>query len=81
MALLLNVKVIEMNKPVIIIPAPVAKTLVEQNSDFTAEGSPPPGKVATSTPVSSSEPEKASPTQRPVRATITLKRVVARSNP
>jgi hypothetical protein len=69
-----------MNKPVVA-PVPVAKTLAEQKSDFTAEGSPPPGKVSTSTPVGSREPEKAIPTARPVRATITLKRVAARASP
>jgi len=30
-------------------------TLVQQQSDFTAEGSPPPGKVAASGPVTASE--------------------------
>ena len=33
-------------------PAPVPATLTEQKADFTAEGSPPPGKVATTPPVS-----------------------------
>jgi hypothetical protein len=80
MALLLKVNLIAMNKPVVS-PAPVAKSLAEQKSDFTAEGSPPPGKVATSTPVDSSEPEKASPARRRVRATTLLRRVAARSNP
>jgi hypothetical protein len=32
-------------------------SLAEQKSDFTAEGSPPPGKVATTAPVSSTEPD------------------------
>ena len=32
-------------------PAPVPKPLATQKSDFTAEGSPPPGMVATSTPL------------------------------
>jgi hypothetical protein len=31
-------------------PPPVPKTLAEQKSDFTAEGSPPPGKVSTGIP-------------------------------
>jgi hypothetical protein len=38
-----------MNKPVVP-PAPVAPTLTQQKADFTAEGSPPPGKVATKPP-------------------------------
>lgn len=33
-------------------PPTKAKTLVQQNTDFTAEGSPPPGKVATEVPAS-----------------------------
>ena len=33
-------------------PAPVPATLTEQKADFTAEGAPPPGKVATTPPVS-----------------------------
>ena len=32
-------------------PPPVPATLTEQKADFTAEGAPPPGKVATSLPV------------------------------
>ena len=32
-------------------PAPVPPTLADQKGDFTAEGSPPPGKVATTAPV------------------------------
>jgi hypothetical protein len=32
-------------------PPPVPKTLTEQKFDFTAEGAPPPGKVATAVPV------------------------------
>lgn len=80
MTFLFKVKALDMNKPVII-PAPVAKTLAEQKSDFTAEGSPPPGKVSTSTPAGSPHSKSATPTQRPVRGTITLKRLVTPSNP
>jgi hypothetical protein len=69
-----------MNKP-IVTSVRAAKTLAQQNADFTAEGSPPPGKVSTSTPVVSREPQVTTPTQRPVRATITLKRAAARTNP
>ena len=32
-------------------PAPVPPTLADQKADFTAEGAPPPGKVATTAPV------------------------------
>ena len=32
-------------------PVPKPKTIVQQQTDFTAEGSPPPGKVATADPV------------------------------
>lgn len=39
-------------------PLPVKPpSLAEQKTDFTAEGSPPPGKVATTAPVSSTEPD------------------------
>jgi len=68
-----------MKEPIVNL-VPIAKTLAEQNSDFTAESSPPPGKVSTSTPVRSPKPGKAAPTQRPVRATITLKQVAARAS-
>lgn len=44
----------------------VVKTLAEQETDFTAEGSPPPGKVLTSKPVSLSELGQVVPAQRPV---------------
>lgn len=37
-------------------PAPVPHTLAEQKADFTAEGSPPPGKVATTPPLTDSTP-------------------------
>ena len=32
-------------------PAPKAKSLAQQQTDFTSEGSPPPGKVATEVPL------------------------------
>jgi catalase len=35
-------------------PAPAVPTLADQQADFTAEGSPPPGKVSTSVPVTRS---------------------------
>lgn len=38
-------------------PPPVPKTLAEQKSDFTAEGSPPPGKVSTGIPAAEPVPE------------------------
>ncbi|QTN23416.1 hypothetical protein HZ992_25515 [Rhizobacter sp. AJA081-3] len=69
-----------MNKPAAT-PVPAPKTLAEQKADFTAEGSPPPGKVATSTPDTAAEPGKATPPRKPVRATLTLKRPAARTSP
>lgn len=42
-------------------PAPQEKSLAQQQSDFTSEGSPPPGKVATTIP----EAEDASATAPP----------------
>jgi hypothetical protein len=48
-----------MSKPATIpTPIPVAKTLAEQKSDFTAEGSPPPGKVTESKPIAKPEPAR-----------------------
>jgi hypothetical protein len=38
-----------MIRPVLILP-PKVKSLAQQNADFTAEGAPPPGKVAMSIP-------------------------------
>lgn len=68
-----------MNKAAVT-PAPVAKTLAEQKSDFTAEGSPPPGNVATATPVVAGAQDPATGAPRPVRATIQLrKRAVPRA--
>ena len=46
-------------------PAPVPPTLADQKADFTAEGSPPPGKVANTpplTPAASAIPE---PSRKP----------------
>jgi hypothetical protein len=47
--------------------APCLKSLDQQKSDFTAEGSPPPGKVATDVPETSDAvahaPKRPSPTQ------------------
>jgi hypothetical protein len=39
-----------MKKPLLTLP-PKPKTIVQQHTDFTAEGSPPPGKVGTEVPV------------------------------
>jgi hypothetical protein len=67
-------KAIGMNKPKTAPePAPAPKTLTEQKADFTAEGSPPPGKVSTSLPAGSAAPAKTGPprlraTTRPKRA-------------
>ena len=38
---------------------PKLRTLTQQQADFTAEGSPPPGKVATSVPVATHKTTKA----------------------
>lgn len=37
-------------------PAPKAKTVEQQNTDFTAEGSPPPGAVGTAIPAEIAPP-------------------------
>jgi len=68
-----------MKKPATTLP--VAKTLAEQKSDFTAEGSPPPGKVSTSTPVGS--PESGAPGRPPrsIRGKIKIKRSSAAPTP
>jgi hypothetical protein len=75
-------KVIDMNEPATPVPEP--KTLAEQKAEFTAEGSPPPGKVSTSLPVGSPDPGKPSPPPAPVpapaRATIRLKRAQTPAN-
>lgn len=43
-----------------------ARTLAQQEGDFTSEGSPPPGKVGATTPLSQTEapPDQPSPTPR-----------------
>ena len=69
-----------MNKPAVT-PVPVAKTLAEQKSDFTAEGSPPPGKVSTSIPASSHKLGQSTANPVPVRATIKLKRPPTAAKP
>lgn len=48
-------------------PATKPKTLVQQNSDFTSEGAPPPGKVATQTPVTPNDPRTKAPQPAPSR--------------
>jgi hypothetical protein len=63
-----------MSKPVKAIP-PVRATLARQKSDFTAEGSPPPGKVSASTPLTApGTAETGSAVKPAMRATISLKR-------
>ena len=42
------------------------KTLAQQHTDFTAEGSPPPGNVATSVPTTPREAAKAVPAETAV---------------
>ena len=39
-------------------PTPAPKTLAQEKADFTAEGSPPPGKVAGSVPTTKGRPGK-----------------------
>ena len=39
------------------LPRPKPKSLVQEKSDFTAEGSPPPGKVGASLPATKDKPE------------------------
>ena len=46
-------------------PPKRSSTLAQQQSDFTAEGSPPPGKVAASGPVNTGE---TAPSSAPARA-------------
>lgn len=41
--------------------SPQPLSLAKQHSDFTAEGSPPPGKVATNSPACSTEPDPPGP--------------------
>jgi hypothetical protein len=57
-ALILATEGFNMIRPVLTLP-PKVKTLAQQESDFTAEGSPPPGKVATSIPDTPHESVKA----------------------
>jgi hypothetical protein len=63
-----------MTKPAIA-PPPAPFTLTQQKSDFTAEGSPPPGKVSGTTPVTVPEDASALPAGKPrLRGTIKAKR-------
>ncbi len=62
-----------MNK-VTAMPAPADKTLQEQKSDFTAEGSPPPGRVAASRSPAGSERVTTNVRHSTWQGTITLKR-------
>jgi hypothetical protein len=45
--------------------APKAKSLEQQKADFTSEGSPPPGKVNTSTPITPDKSKKKVVTHTP----------------
>ena len=42
-------------------PAPKAKSLSQEKADFTSEGSPPPGKVATEAPLTKDSGAKRTP--------------------
>ncbi|MDO8419700.1 MAG: hypothetical protein Q7S90_06660 [Rubrivivax sp.] len=48
------------------------RTLAQEKSDFTAEGSPPPGQVAGSAPVLPSDAEAAAPPVAPVAPATTV---------
>jgi hypothetical protein len=61
-------------------PAPVAPTLSEQKADFTAEGSPPPGKVSTAQPVLPDARRKPAP-QLPIRQASGSRRRTAARHP
>ena len=55
-----------MSKHVVVVaPAPVPATLTEQKANFTAEGAPPPGKVATTPPVTTAAVAPAVPKPDP----------------
>ena len=46
-------------------PAPVPPTLADQKADFTAEGSPPPGKVANTPPLTPAALAIPEPSRKP----------------
>lgn len=71
--------VIGMIKPAAHIP--VAKTLAEQEEDFTAEGAPPPGKVPATNPIRKHQRVTATQAPAKVRATMKLKRAARPANP
>jgi len=59
-------------------PATELPTLADQKSDFTAEGSPPPGKVSTSVPLTPQDDSRTVPEPpAPVRGTSKRKRTAA----
>ena len=65
-------------------PTPTAPRLAEEKSNFTAEGAPPPGKVATTAPqalTGSQAKDKDADRPRPVSGTIRLKRPTAARYP
>ena len=49
--------------------APLPPTLADQKADFTAEGSPPPGKVANTPPLTPATLATAEPSRAPKRGT------------
>jgi len=61
--------------------SPVASALDKQKSDFTAEGSPPPGKVSTVTPASAPEPVEPRTVPASVHGTIRRRRERGPVNP
>ena len=50
------------------IPLPKAKTPAQQEADFTAEGSPPPGKVANEVPATAGKGSKGMAHRPPAKA-------------
>ncbi len=67
-----------MTKTTVTAPS-VPATLAQQQAAFTAEGSPPPGKVLTAGAMAPprDQPRLAAARHRPIRGTITLKRASA----
>ena len=47
------------------LPPPLPPTLADQKADFTAEGSPPPGKVANTPPLTPAAPAIPEPSRKP----------------
>jgi hypothetical protein len=72
-SLRITARVIGMDK-IVVTHVPVARTLTEQESDFTAEGAPPPGKASTTTAVSVPKPGTTTPPLATAGPTTKMKR-------